>query len=102
MKPVTSSKCQTPAKVMTFYLAERSDYSLAKTVRAIVEAIPMNAGEVKLIVSASNLKAIEQFTLTSSHLRGQFFNTIKTAYLEGVLLKSYHVQLIVHSLKNVA
>lgn len=89
-------------KAMTFYLPKRNDYSLAKTVRAIVEAIPMSEGVLRLVVSTTNAKSIEQFTLQSKHLRAQFFNTIKSAYLEDVLLKSYRVQLIVHPKTNAA
>jgi hypothetical protein len=98
MKPATSSTYQTPAKVMTFYLSERSDYSLAKTVHCLIEAIPMGEGALQLRVT-SNTKCVEKFVLESTHLRGQFFNTMKTSYFEDKLSKGCSIELVINTKK---
>jgi hypothetical protein len=98
MKPVTSSTCQTPAKVMTFHLPEKNDYSLAKTVRCLIEAIPMGEGTLQLRVT-SYTKCVEKFVLDSAHLRGQFFNTMKTSYFEDKLSKGCSIELVINTKK---
>jgi hypothetical protein len=98
MKPVTSSTCQTPAKVITFYLPEKNNYSLAKTVRCLIEAIPMGEGTLQLRVT-SNTKCVEKFVLDSAHLRGQFFNTMKTSYFEDKLSKGCSIELVINTKK---
>lgn len=96
MKTNATTSGMMPAKAMVFALAEKTSvYSLSKTVRSVIEAIPMGAGSVKFtIVSGINTKATS-FTIQSQNVRGHFFDLVRPNVIETALINGSRIELSV-------
>jgi hypothetical protein len=97
MKQKTNTKQTTNCMVMSFMLNEKSSiYSISKTVRSVIEAIPMGEGSVRFNITTSSKVKTTTFSISSSNVRGQFFELVKPDVIESALLKGGRIELLIN------
>jgi len=104
MNSKTQKSSVIPSKVMVFSLNEKtSSYALTKTVRSVIEAIPMGEGSLQFTIIGPDSKTVAiSFSIKSKTVRSQFFQLVKPDFIENSLLSGRRIELIVYSEKSAA